>query len=143
MNTDPTDAQLDEIEVLVNRWRVHRTGDMHNLAGRLIKALRACRKQSELVVENLDGFRAPIEVGDKKLSIAGRVFALEERDEACRKKAKTKDAVLKLFADEANWTEWEQKPSGDPCEVWDLERRFDLPPQEIARAALDKETDDA
>ncbi|KKL91416.1 hypothetical protein LCGC14_1894950 [marine sediment metagenome] len=47
MTPDPTDAELDEIEVLVNRWRVHREGDMHNMAGRLIKALRACRQQSK------------------------------------------------------------------------------------------------
>ena len=45
--TNPTDAELDEIEVLVNRWRVHREGDMHNMAGRLIKALRACRAERD------------------------------------------------------------------------------------------------
>ncbi len=98
MTPDPTNAELDEWEALYkpDGGGVAPLGPV-KAAWRLcflIKALRACRKLFELVVENLDSFRAPVEVGGKQLSIAGRVFALGERDEACRRGSKAKDAVV-------------------------------------------------
>ena len=126
-----TDTELDEMEAGCNEvdsdnWPTWRS----NLL-RLIKALRACCQQCEM---HRQGAQDAWDTAD----------TLEQQ-------SKAKDAALKLFADEANWTEWLQTGSSDPCEIWDLERRFDLPPQEIALAALDNlpsvakqgETDDA
>lgn len=70
----------------------------YSRAGVLIKALCACRQQIELMVENLDSFRAPVEVGGKQLSPAGRVFALGERDEKCRAQSKAKDAAIEAMS---------------------------------------------
>ncbi|KKL98228.1 hypothetical protein LCGC14_1826580, partial [marine sediment metagenome] len=82
MPPDPTDAELDELLSQRSHWNPAIT--------RYAKALRACRREADVVRENLDSFRAPVTSRSDdtvKLSLAGRVFALGERDEACRARA--------------------------------------------------------
>ena len=92
MPPDPTDAELDELLSQRSHWNPAIT--------RYAKALRACRREADVVRENLDSFRAPVTSRSDdtvKLSLAGRVFALGERDEACRARAKAKDAVIEAL----------------------------------------------